>query len=203
MTTPDEQAGLRWLGLVGTVIGAMLFALLIQWLLVKPYRIPSASMVPTLDIGERVLVDRFSNRFSGPQVGDIWVFHPPSGADLENPAQACATPRLDGRACLEARPGVSEQTFIKRVVGGPGDRIAVSDGHVIRNGRKIPEPYAVRCQEEICELQTFRVPADHYFMMGDNRGDSNDSRYWGPVARDEMIGHAFATYWPVRRIGGL
>jgi signal peptidase I len=203
MVVADERAGRGWLGLIGAVIGAMLFALLIQWLFVKPYRIPSASMVPTLNIGERVLVDRFSNRFSSPRVGQIWVFRPPPGADLPDAAAMCATPRLANEACTHPRPGRSRDTFIKRVVGGPGDRLAVRHGHVVRNGRVIAEPYAPTCSNEACDLRTFTVPADHYFMMGDNRGDSSDSRFWGPVSRHEMIGHAFATYWPVRRIGGL
>lgn len=203
MADADERAGRGWLELVGAVIGAMLLALLIQWVLVKPYRIPSASMVPTLEEGQRVLVDRLSSHFSSPKDGQIWVFHPPSGADRQIPSTMCAVPTGPHEACLHARPGRSSSTYIKRVIGVPGDRISVHLGHVTRNGRPVDEPYAVRCQDERCELRTFTVPADHYFMMGDNRGDSSDSRFWGPVARDEMIGHAFATYWPVRRIGGL
>lgn len=203
MAAADEQAGRGWFELIGAVIGAMLLALLIQWVLVKPYRIPSASMVPTLVTGQRVLVDRFSSHFSSPKVGQIWVFHPPTGADMPIPAAMCASPPEPGEPCLHARPGESSNTYIKRVVGAPGDRLAIRDGHVVRNGRAVDEPYAATCQGDRCELRTFTVPADHYFMMGDNRGDSSDSRFWGPVSRDEMIGRAFATYWPVRRIGGL
>ena len=203
MAAEDDRAGRGWLGIVGAAIGAMLFALLIQWVLVKPYRIPSASMVPTLEEGQRVLVDRLSSHFSAPKVGQIWVFHPPSGADMQLASAMCAAPPAPHRACLSARPGQSPNTYIKRVMGGPGDRLEVHGGHVTRNGKAVAEPYAARCQGERCELRSFTVPADHYFMMGDNRGDSSDSRFWGPVARHDMIGHAFATYWPVRRIGGL
>ncbi len=203
MAVADERAGRGWLDIIGAVIGAMLLALLIQWAFVKPYRIPSPSMVPTLEEGQRVLVDRFSNRFSDPTVGQIWVFHPPAGADLQFQSTMCARPRAIDEACVFPRPGRSRTTYIKRVVGAPGDRLSVRDGLVIRNGRAINEPYALRCTAEPCELRTFTVPADHYFMMGDNRGDSSDSRFWGPVPRADMIGHAFATYWPVRRIGGL
>lgn len=181
----------------------MLLALLIQWVLVKPYRIPSASMVPTLNEGQRVLVDRLSNRLSEPEVGEIWVFHPPRGADLAVPAAMCATPPAARRACVDARAGRSASTYIKRVVGLPGDRLMVRQGHVIRNGRPLREPAARGCAGAGCDLQTFRIPAGHYFMMGDNRGASSDSRVWGPVARGDMIGRAFATYWPLRRIGGL
>lgn len=203
MAVADERAGRGWLDIIGAVIGAMLLALLIQWVLVKPYRIPSPSMVPTLEEGQRVLVDRFSNRFSDPSLGQIWVFHPPSGADLRLPSVMCAQPPAEHEACVKPRPGRSRNTYIKRVMGLPGDRLSVHGGLVTRNGRALSEPYALRCGDAPCEIRTFTVPADHYFMMGDNRGDSSDSRFWGPVPRADMIGHAFATYWPVRRIGGL
>lgn len=203
MAVADERAGRGWLDVIGAVIGAMLLALLIQWVFVKPYRIPSASMVPTLEEGQRVLVDRLSNRFSDPSVGQIWVFHPPAGADLRLPSVMCAVPAAANEACTSPRPGRSANTYIKRVVGLPGDQLRVHHGLVIRNGKALNEPYAVRCDDAPCELRGFKVPADHYFMMGDNRGDSSDSRFWGPVPRADMIGHAFATYWPVRRIGGL
>jgi signal peptidase I len=203
MAAADDRTGRGWFGVIAAVIGAMLFALLIQWVLVKPYRIPSASMVPTLVEGQRVLVDRLSSRFSDPEPGQIWVFHPPSGADLEMSSAMCQTPARPSRVCLDGRPGRSADTYIKRVIGVPGDRIRIEDGHVIRNGRAVNEPYARRCDDATCDFRTFTVPAGRYFMMGDNRGASSDSRFWGPVPRGDMIGHAFATYWPLRRIGGL
>jgi len=85
----------------------------------------------------------------------------------------------------------------------PGDRIAVRDGHVIRNGRRASEPFAVPCGGgAACDLDSIVVPAGHYFLMGDNRGNSVDSRYWGPVPRSQIIGHAVATFWPPGRVGG-
>ena len=83
----------------------------------------------------------------------------------------------------------------------PGDRITVRDGHVIRNGRRASEPFAVPCGAA-CDLDSIVVPAGHYFLMGDNRGNSVDSRYWGPVPRSQIIGHAVATFWPPGRVGG-
>ena len=182
---------------------ALGLALGIQAFLVKPYRIPSESMVPTLEIGQRVLVNRIGSRFSDPDVGDVVVFHPPEGAEAGN---ACGSgPPPDGQVCVEPTDGRAELNFIKRVVAGPGDRISIDDGHVVLNGRRQEEPFIRPCGGGgDCDFpREVTVPADHYFMMGDNRGASDDSRFWGPVPRDWIIGGAFATYWPPKRIGLL
>jgi signal peptidase I len=189
--------------LVTIVIVAIGLALLIQAFLVKPYRIPSASMEPTLDIGQRVLVNRLGNRFGDPAVGDVVVFHPPAGAE-QNAGRQCGAQPPDGQVCMKETPAEADTTFIKRVVAGPGDRIKVVGGVVYRNGKRAKEPFTLRCGGSGCDFPTeVRVPANHWFMMGDNRGDSDDSRFWGPVPRGWIIGDAFATYWPPRRIGLL
>lgn len=197
--TNEQDGGSSLLETIGVVIGALVLALLIQQFLVKPYKIPSRSMVPTLVEGQRVLVNRLGNNFGDPKVGDIYVFRPPAGAgDGE-----CAAPRDPGTACLKALPGKFSETYVKRLVGVGGDRLAVREGHLVRNGKEVDEPYAQTCDGEICNIKEFTVPKGQYFMMGDNRGDSMDSRYWGPLPRDYFIGRAFATYWPPKRIGGL
>jgi signal peptidase I len=189
--------------LVITVVVAVGLALLIQAFVVKPYRIPSPSMVPTLDIGQRVLTNRLDTT---PSVGDVVVFHPPHGADPANPVCGSSS-EGDGHtaACDVPTTAESSQTFIKRVVGGPGDRISVVNGHVIRNGVAEKDSYIEPCGADTsCNFrQTIVVPPDHYFMMGDNRGESDDSRFWGPVPDKWIIGVAFATYWPPNRIGLL
>jgi signal peptidase I len=176
---------------------------------VKPYQIPSQSMEPTLDIGQRVLVNRFLYHFTDPSIGDIVVFHPPAGAD-GNAGPECGTtvrgqqPVEVGESCPKPTAAESEQNFIKRIVAGPGDTLSVRDGHPVVNGvAKTDEPYANPCGGgSACNLpKTITIPPDHYFMMGDNRGASDDSRYWGPVPRDWLIGKTFATYWPPDRIG--
>ena len=180
---------------------ALGLALAIQAFLVKPFRIPSESMVPTLQINQRVLVDRVSFRFSDPHRGDIVVFKPPKGADLNT----CGVQQPDNQPCPKPTEGKSDTNFIKRVVGEPGDRLSVRGGRVYIDGKVQDEPFAqVSKTCETCNLEKeVTIPADHYFMMGDNRGESADSRVWGPVPKKWIIGNAFATYWPPRRIGTL
>jgi len=126
--------------LIVIVIMALAIALAVQWLLIKPYRIPSGSMEPTLDVGQRVLVNRLSHRLgSDPKVGDIITFHPPAGAD-ETPPR-CGAQQADNQPCPAPTPEQSKQTFIKRVVGVGGDRISVRDGHVVRNGKLQSETF--------------------------------------------------------------
>ena len=198
-----SSAGGSLLELVLIVAVALGLALAIQAFLVKPYRIPSESMVPTLEIGQRVLVNRIGARFSDPHVGDIVVFHPPAGAERSN--ECGGGPPPAGQVCITPTKERADVNFIKRVVAGPGDRIAVRGGHVILNGKRQSESFTEPCGGgEACDLpKEVTVPADHYFMMGDNRGSSDDSRFWGPVPRDWIIGEAFATYWPPKRIGLL
>jgi signal peptidase I len=189
--------------LVITVAVAIGIAFLVQAFLIKPYKIPTGSMEPTLQLGQRVLVNRLATH---PHIGDVVVFHPPAGADPQ-PAVCGATDAGYGHAtaCDQPTTAESSQTFIKRVVGLPGDRIAIHNGRVTRNGVPEHTPQAQPCGGGAdCDFpQTFTVPRGDYFMMGDNRGDSDDSRFWGPVPQGWIIGEAFATYWPPDRIGTL
>lgn len=182
--------------IVFTVAFALGLALAIQAWAVKPYKIPTSSMEPTLAEGQRVLVDRL---LFSPHVGQIVVFHPPTGADSEQ----CGRPHPASTACEWPEATESPETFIKRVVAGPGDVIAIRNGHVIRNGRREPDSYIRSCSPgQPCSFtKPIRIPEGMWFMMGDNRGVSDDSRFWGPIPRSWMIGDAFFTYWPPDRIG--
>ncbi len=189
--------------LVATVAVAVVLAFLIQAFVVKPYRIPSPSMVPTLDIGQRVLTNRLN---TAPSLGDVVVFHPPHGADSINPICGDAGQGSgSSEACDHPTAAESSQTFIKRVVGLPGDQISIVGGHVIRNGKREKDPYILSCGgDSSCNFpRSITVPPGHYFMMGDNRGASDDSRFWGPVPQKWVIGVAFLTYWPPDRVGTL
>ena len=183
------------------VVVALGLALGIQAFLVKPFRIPSESMVPTLDIGQRVLVDRVSNRFSDPGRGDIVVFKPPKGAD----DNACGVRHASDTACPRPTTARSSTNFIKRIVAVGGDHLKVMGGRAFVNGKEQKEPF-IRPDSQcgICNLpREITIPKGYYFMMGDNRGESADSREWGPIPKKWMIGRAFATYWPPGRIGTL
>ncbi|HEX8929016.1 MAG TPA: signal peptidase I [Actinomycetota bacterium] len=201
-TKRGHSASGSLLELVLIVAVALGLALGIQAWLVKPYRIPSESMVPTLAIGQRVLVNRIGTHFGDPDVGDIVVFHPPQGAE-ENRCGGGQPPR--GQVCIHESPREASVNFIKRVVAGPGDKISIRNGHVVLNGKLQKESFIEPCQGGAgCDFpRTVTVPAGHWFMMGDNRGSSDDSRYWGPVPKKWIIGQAFATYWPPKRIGLL
>jgi signal peptidase I len=191
--------------LLFTIVIALGIALAVQAVAVKPYRIPSGSMEPTLDIGQRVLVNRISHRLGAdPHVGDVVVFKPPANATVG----VCADPQSgDGtpRPCAKPRGGTDSQTFIKRVVAVGGDTIAIRNGHVIRNGRPADEPFIASCAGGTgCNFPVaIRVPKGYVFLMGDNRGASDDSRYWGPLPVERVIGKAVATYWPPSRLGGV
>jgi signal peptidase I len=187
--------------LVTIVAIALGLALGIQAFLVKPFRIPSGSMEPTLDIGQRVLVDRVTQHFSSFHRGDIVVFKPPKGADTDD----CGVDHPATEPCPTPTPQKSETNFIKRIVGVPGDRLKVLAGRVYIDGKPLKEPY-IR-PDATCELcnepQAITIPPGSFFMMGDNRGQSADSREWGPVPKNWIIGTAFFTYWPPGRIGTL
>jgi len=192
--------------LVVIVALALGLALAIQAWIVKPYQIPSESMEPTLDVGQRVLVNRFLYHFKDPQIGDIVVFHPPAGADNGTECGVPGGTPNNGEPCPKPTEGESSQNFIKRIVAGPGDKLSIKGGHPVVNGvEKTDEPYINPCgAAEQCNMpKTITIPPDMYFMMGDNRGASDDSRFWGPVPKEWIIGEAFATYWPPDRIGGL
>jgi signal peptidase I len=187
--------------LVTIVAVALGLALGIQAVLVKPFRIPSESMVPTLEVGQRVLVDRVSFRFSDPDRGDIVVFKPPEGAD----AGSCGIRPREGEPCPKGTDEHSDTNFIKRVVGVPGDHLKVIEGSVYINGKRQKDSFAhLDAECGTCNLpKEITIPKGEYYMMGDNRGESADSREWGPVPKKWIIGKAFMTYWPPGRIGLL
>jgi signal peptidase I len=202
--------------IVGVAIG---LAFGIQAFLVKPFRIPSPSMVPTLKVGQRVLVNRLGPHFGDPSRGDIVVFKPPRGADPS--VDRCGNPSqpADKHPCSTPTPDQSSSNFIKRVVALPGDWIEVKRGRVFlaKSATTEPPQSAFKEQNEpfinkdgndsncqLCNLpKPIQVPPGHFFMMGDNRAESDDSRQWGPVPKKWIIGRAFFTYWPPDRIGTL
>jgi signal peptidase I len=190
---------------VGIVVALMPFAVfllasqVVGTLWFKPYRVPSGSMEPTIEVGDRILADRHDR---SPHVGDVVIAHPPVGA-VES---RCGTPRPDDAeaACARATRELADIVFIKRVVAGPGDTIAFRDGLVVRNGRPVSEPYARSCTDAICELpQAITIPRGAWFLAGDFRGESDDSRFWGPVPTKAITGVVKYRYWPLKDAGRL
>jgi signal peptidase I len=175
-----------------TAIVAIVVAFIVQAYVVKPYRVPTPSMATTIQPGDRVLIDRLLYDRRDIERGDIVVFEGPSA--------------------------VGNQVLLKRVVGLPGDLLELTDGVLYVNGAaddggglgpdgELPETRPAYGQlEEHPEWSLavpYTVPDDHYYLMGDNRSDSFDSRFWGPVARSSIIGRAFAVYWPLLEIRTL
>jgi signal peptidase I len=194
--TPPERPKKRQLNPVLELVLILAAALGLWYItngwIVKPYRIPSASMEPTLRAGDRVLVARFMYRFQDPKRGDVIVFHPP-GVDNQPIRNA------------KTKAGVY---FIKRIIGLPGETVMGRDGVVSickapgQGCRALKEPYLAK-NSGMTDFAPVTVPENQYFMMGDNRAVSDDSRDWGTLPRGNIIGEAFATYWPLDRLRTL
>jgi signal peptidase I len=162
---------------------ALVLAFFIRTFIAEPRFIPSASMVPTLNLGDRLVIEKISYHLHPPQRSDIVVFQVP--------------------VALQEESGYSaDQAFIKRVIGLPGDRIALRAGKVYRNGQPIAEPYVVE-QPKAEDFPEVTVPLQQLFVMGDNRNNSNDSRYWGFLPMKNLIGHAVWRFFPLDKWGSL
>ena len=175
-----------------TIVGAIAIVLAIKAWVMNPYRIPSSSMEPTLHcarpgsgcearFSDRVLANRFIYHFRKPHRGDIIVFKTPPVAK-----QRCG----------------AGGTFVKRLIALPGETWEERNGFIYINGKKLIEPYVKADRRDTATSYPARkIPPGKYFMMGDNRTQSCDSREWGPVPRGNLIGEVFAVYWPPNRIG--
>jgi len=176
---PQSETPNPGLEFVKTLGLSVILALGIRHFVAGARYIPSKSMQPTLQVNDRLLVEKLSYRFSRPERGDIVVFSPP--------------PALQ-------RKGF-EQAFIKRIIGLPGETVAVRGGTVFINGQAIQEPYLKA--EPNYTYGPKKVPERHYLVLGDNRNSSFDSHRWGFVPRQNIIGHAFVRFWPPDRLGGM
>lgn len=146
-----------------------------------------ASMAPTYAAGQNVEVDTHAYDGQKPAVGDVVVFHPPAGAASGVPQ--CGTTVTAGALCPAPTAGTMSAYFMKRIVAGPGQTVALQDGRVILDGKRQSEPYAQSCTDATCTYsQPVTVPPGDYFVLGDNRGQSDDSRFWGPVTRASIVG---------------
>ena len=166
----------------GELVEGLLFAWVVVFLILKPFFmqaffIPSESMVPTLQIHDRLLVAKVPFWWRGPARGEILVFKAPQSADKD---------------------GV-QRDYIKRCIGLSGETLEVRAGKVFINGSKLDEPYTA--EDSRNDFGPIVIPAGHYFMMGDNRNLSADSRFWGPLDRNRIVGRAWIRFWPLDKIG--
>ncbi|GAB4286298.1 MAG: hypothetical protein Kow0067_09990 [Coriobacteriia bacterium] len=174
---PTCASGLRAVGeLVTMLVLAVLLATALKTFVVQPFAIPSASMRPTLEVGDRIIANRFIYRFAEPRAGDVVVFQAPSGDGTD---------------------------YIKRIIAVAGQSVDIRDGVVWIDGRPLTEPYALGVTEPGPVSLPLTVPAQHVWLMGDNREDSRDSRWFGPQPVTNIVGQAFFIYWPPSGLGGV
>lgn len=189
-------------GYLDALIVAGLVALFVTTFVLRTFYIPSVSMVPTLQVGDLLLVDEIAYRIGSPAEGDVAIFRPPLNV---------------------------HEDYIKRVIGLPGDTIAIDNGIVYRNGRAVREPYDNQPPKYDLSVRNYgiyvngvpldrraadiparsrwaapnRIPNDYYFVLGDNRNYSDDSHVWGFVQRGRFVGRAFLILWPLARLTAL
>ena len=178
----------------GLVIVALLLAFAIKTFLVQAFFIPSGSMIPTLEVGDRVLVEKVSYRMRQPERGEVVVFQRPGAERARAGVGGQVRSFLEGLGLAQPDADID---LIKRVIGLPGERVRVRKGKVLINGKPLREAYA---QSETRSFPVTRVPKGHLFMMGDNRMNSQDSRFpeLGTVPLDNVVGRAFVILWPPR-----
>lgn len=180
-SSPNQHRPVNpWIEGLQTIGLSIFLALGIRTFVAEARYIPSGSMEPTLEINDRLVIEKISYHFNPPVRGDIVVFWPPESL---------------------TQPGKRRDAFIKRVIGLPGDTVEIKNGTVFVNGEGLQEDYIKAEPEYIWGPET--VPADHYLVLGDNRNSSFDSHSWGFVPRENIIGRAVVRFWPPDRVGGL
>ena len=180
------------------LLGAVILAVLIKSLLIQPFEIPSQSMHPTLQVGDRVMVSKVSYLFGEPAKGDVVVFSAPGRPDPDrNVLEVVWHEVREAFGWYD----ISEADLIKRVIATGGDRVEIRRNQVWVNGELLDEPYLGSSTQE--EALTVEVEEDHIFLMGDHRSRSSDSRVFGTVDEDTVVGKAVFRIWPLGRMGGI
>lgn len=184
MSNPFQKLGESFLDFTETIAISLAIFLVIYQFLLQPHQVNGQSMVPNFQSGQYLLTDKVTYKFRNPQQGEVVVFHAP-------PAANC----VEGTGC----------DFIKRVIGVPGDTIEVKENALWVNGQRLEESY-IPADFDILpgnatKNKIITLKANEYFVCGDNRPFSSDSRSWGPITKDEIIGRVFFSYWPVSKIG--
>lgn len=190
--------------IIETIVFVIVMLIIIRFFIGEIRWIPSASMRPTLIEDDRIVVERFSRFFTSPKRGDIMVFYPPFEKIENTPLKVFE--RLTGFFCKDV-------AYIKRVVGMPGEKVEIKSDNtgkytVYINDKALDEPYILSPYDyQPCDSTMycgpFEIPEGYYLMLGDNRGNSRDGRYWGLLPKDRFIGRAVVLFWPLNRIKKL
>jgi signal peptidase I len=189
-TKHKRTAGRNAIEWVLLIVTALVIALVVKTFLFQAFYIPSDSMVPTLKTNDRVIVNKLSYHFHSVHRGDIVVFTTPKGPDGQP---------ID--------PTIKD--LVKRVIGLPGDTVSEKDGHILIDGKPLEESYLPAGTVSDCSsfvtncFPSGPIPANHYWVMGDNRTQSRDSRYFGTISKSEIVGRVFVRIWPFTRLGLL
>jgi signal peptidase I len=182
------------------LVVAFVIAFLVKSLVAQAFYIPSESMVPTLEVGDRVLVSRISYRLHDPNRGDVVVFTSPfqnGGSDDPGAVQRVLHGILESIGLRQP----STEDFIKRVIGLPGETVEGKDGRILIGGRALEEPYLA--DKPVGDFPPKQIPAGALWVMGDNRNRSSDSRVFGPIDEHKIVGRAILRIWPIPRLGFL
>lgn len=197
--TPEKPRRRSFLAeLPGLLLTALIIAVVIKTFLVQPFWIPSESMLPTIEVNDRVMVNKLAYNWGQPQRGDVVVFRDPREEEVEE-----SIPEAVVRSVLEA-VGIrtrGRDDLIKRVIGLPGETVEVRDNHIVINGTPIEEPYLP--EVFMPDEPPISLGEGEVFVMGDNRNASFDSRRFGPIPLDDLVGEAFVTIWPISHFGGF
>ncbi|HEY5651878.1 MAG TPA: signal peptidase I [Acidimicrobiia bacterium] len=194
----EEQHRSFWRELPVLVLVALVIAVLIKTFIVQAFWIPSGSMQDTLEINDRVLVSKLSYRFGEVERGDVVVFDDPRGTANRESVMESVLRNLAESVGLST----PKSEFIKRIVALPGETIEIADGRVLVDGVPLDEPY-VHPGSRMLDFGPEVIPAGRYFVMGDNRNRSQDSRSFGPIEEESVVGRAFVVLWPISRWTGL
>ena len=176
---PPQQEENTLVEIIKTLVTAVILAFGIRTFVAEARYIPSSSMEPTLQINDRLIIEKITYRFNSPERGDIVVFNPTEALKEKN----------------------FNDAFIKRIIGVPGDMVQVKQGQVYLNGELIEEDYI--SEAPAYEYGPVTVPENQYLVLGDNRNNSYDSHYWGFLPKEKLIGKAFVRFWPLPRLGIL
>lgn len=199
---PHKAPENLWMEVLKTLGLSAILAFGIRTFVAEARYIPSGSMLPTLQIDDRLIVDKVSYHFKVPQRGDIVVFMPPDQSSVCTSGTSARINSSDPAPTVPVQPTQSpKDAFIKRVIGLPGDKVEIRQGQVYINSQPLQEGYIQDAPEY--QYGPVTVPPSSYLVLGDNRNNSCDSHYWGFVPRENIIGRAVVRFWPMNRLGEI